>query len=152
MHLLSNSLAKITKPIFNKYGFAHIEIVSKWSQIVGEKISNYTLPRKITYSRHAEKSEATLHIDVSSSAMATELYYLEPLILEKIAVYLGHKAISKLKLQQNPTLFTIRNLAIKDSKQLQPNDHEKLTTMLKDVADEDLQLALYKLGQSIISK
>jgi len=149
---LSHALDIVTKPVFLKRGFAENRIITDWNKIVGDSIGACSVPRKLTFSRD-KKSNGTLYVEVSNSSFSTEMVYLEPMILEKIACYFGYKAVSRLKILQNPQnpLQMGRGLA-KTKKVISTENKEAIENSLADIEDEDLKESLRQLGQGILAE
>jgi len=97
---LANILGEVTKPIFKDMGFVQGNIMANWHDIVGGEIAEQTLPRDVKFSRD-KKTDGTLHLEVYD-ASSLRIQHMEPIIIEKIAVYFGYKAISKIKIFQKP--------------------------------------------------
>lgn len=95
---LSGILTEVTKPAFDRLGFVNGQLISKWREIVGDDIAAETFPNKVVFQKEA-KDNGILHMHVNSES-AIRIQYLEPVIIEKIAVYFGYKAISRIKIFQ----------------------------------------------------
>lgn len=149
MQNISVALDKVTKPVFQKKGFAENKIITDWDWIVGKEIGKFSFPKKI-YFRGETRSEGTLHVEVWDSGIANDMMYMEPIIIEKIAKYFGFKAVAKIKIMQNPSII---KKAIKDipkiDKESINNAEEYAKTILADVDDPELKKALESLGKSI---
>jgi len=84
--VMDKSMAKSDKILSNLY--------RNWGEIIGEKASTITLNKVTHY-----KDSTTLHI-FCQSAFALEMSFLEPILLEKIAVFFGYRAVHKLRITQ----------------------------------------------------
>src|SRR3989338_6870468 len=85
---------KVVQPVFKTRGLMEGKIITHWSNIVGEKISQLSLVEKITFHK-GKKVEGTLHLRVTSSG-ACLLQYAQDLVLERVNIFFGYKALSKL--------------------------------------------------------
>ncbi len=94
-------VARVTRPVFGRHGFASGALVVDWPAIVGTAVAAHTLPLRIKFPPKA-RTEGTLVVKVASSAFATELQHLEPLILERINGYFGYRAVARLLLRHGP--------------------------------------------------
>lgn len=147
---LSYALDIVTKPVFLKRGFAENRIITDWVKIVGEAVAAQSVPRKLTFGRD-KKIDGTLHIEVNNSGLATEMVYLEPVILEKIACYFGYKAVARLKIMQNLKAAGIpEKPAVKKS--ASSNVLEKLEELLVGIEDEELKKSLRSLGSGVLAE
>lgn len=96
MKPLSKGVNLILRNLYIKHGgklFA--EIMLYWPRIVGPEISSSCRPLKIS-NQNSIKLPTTLYVEAATSSISTELSYNQMLIIEKIAVYLGRKAIDKI--------------------------------------------------------
>lgn len=146
---LSYALDIVTKPVFLKRGFAENRIITDWKTIVGESISACSIPRKLTFAQD-KKSNGTLYIEVSNSSFATEMVYIEPMILERIACYFGYKAVSRLKIQQNPKIQETVQKKTVTKKNMSEEEFLKLEQSIADIEDPELKASLLSLGMNIV--
>ena len=135
---------RVTRPLFGRFGFASGALVADWPAIVGSAVAAHTLPLRIKFPPK-QRSEGILVIKVSSSAFATELQHLEPLVLERINSHFGHRAVVRLQLRHGP-LPPRRPLR---SPPPDPAADPALTEILMTVEDPDLRAALERLGRHI---
>ncbi len=147
---LGDIVEQSISPMFERKGAVQAKIYSKWSTIVGEGIAQKTSPSKITYAGK-EKSIGTLHINVFS-ADALEISYMEGVLIEKIAVFFGYKAIDKIKIKQKPYDKNAQ-ATWNEKKILAPeSDHPRISSdLMEQIEDEDLQKALSSLSRSVKS-
>ena len=95
---IHNVLAKVTAPAMQKQGYVKAKILTGWPEIVGTELATKCKPRQITF-KQKQQVGGTLTLRVQG-AFAVEIQHLEPLILEKLAIYLGYRAIDKIRLEQ----------------------------------------------------
>ncbi len=95
--ILRDCVAPITAPVFRKSGI-EAKLVNDWGMIVGADIAAHTSPGALRFPK-GEKVGGTLTILVES-AYALPLQYQIPLIIEKLAVYFGHRAVERISLSQ----------------------------------------------------
>ena len=147
---LSHALDIVTKPVFLKRGFAENRIITDWAKIVGDHISSCSLPRKLTFAKD-KKSNGTLYVEVSNSGFSAQMVYIEPMILEKIACYFGYKAVSKIKIIQNPqNTAQVENPKLSAKKEISDKASIKLEKSLENIEDEELKESLRSLGRNIL--
>lgn len=94
---LRECVAPLTTPVFRKHGI-EAKLVADWATIVGSEIAAHTSPSTLRFPK-GEKVGGTLTILVES-AYALPLQYQTPLIIEKLAVYFGHRAVERIALSQ----------------------------------------------------
>jgi len=140
---------RVTQPIFGRHGFAGGALVVDWPAIVGSAVAGQTLPVRIRFPPK-ERSNGVLEIKVASSAFATELQHLEPLIIERVNGYFGWQAVTRLRLRHGP--LPPRRKAAVPSAQPPPAAGPHLSEILRNVDDPDLKDALERLGRRILGK
>lgn len=150
---ISMAVNETAKPLLIKRGFAENRIITDWNLIAGEHIGKCSNPRRLSF-RQGSSADGTLFVEVYNSIAAMEMEHLSPVIIEKIALYFGYKAVSKIKIIQNPGGGSKSDN--KDFYRKTPNlsdaQKQRLSVMLDGIADEDLKNKLASFGQYILSK
>lgn len=140
---------RLTRPVFGKHGFASGALIVDWASIVGSGIASHTLPIRIKFPPKI-RAEGMLIVKVASSAFATELQHLEPLILERINSYFGWQAVARLKLVHGP--LPPRPPARPAAPEPAPEAARRLEKTLEVVEDDELKAALERLGRYIAAR
>lgn len=96
MKPIKDNLDLILRRVLNKQHPLLAEIVINWHKIIGSAISAKAHPLKITSSKYKGKKTNILHIQIENSAVHPEIAFQQEIILERIAIYLGFKAIHSL--------------------------------------------------------
>ena len=94
------------------------------------------------------KLDATLHVDVLS-ARALEIQHREPVLLERINVVFGYKAISKIAIRQVNALRQKEKVA-PVTRSLTDNEKLWISHQIKNNTNSDLKKALEALGTAIL--
>lgn len=152
---LSDLLGATLTDVMKAQGFASGEILSRWETIVGPELAAYCEPLKINWPRPSPKVEAreappepaTLVLRVEGP-MALEIQHMSAVILERVNRFFGWQAIGRLTLRQAPLR---RRDKPAPPKAPDPAVMARLADSLP-VEDEDLRLALARLGASIKGK
>lgn len=97
MKPVSDDIKNIIKNIFNAQHPLLAEIIINWSKIVGLKFSRGSSPIKIGTNREKGVLINMLYIEVENGSIFTEMSFQQEIIMERIAVYLGFKAIHQLR-------------------------------------------------------
>ena len=149
---LSQAIQPFAKQLLGQKGFVEIDILTNWTNIVGEDLSAYSMPQKIDFKK-GEKNNGVLNLLVPSGAFALEIQHREKIIIDKVNQYFGYNAVSKLKIIQNYDLSDTlpQETATKKHKSLVTPEEEKYINEVSDeVTDPKLKEILIKLGKSII--
>ena len=93
---LGNTLPRWLKGILKKNGYNYSEIISKWSSLVGEDISNCSYPKSIKMEKGNSSGTLVLGIERGDEI---QIEYAKKEIMDKINSYFGYNLINKIKLQ-----------------------------------------------------
>ena len=146
---LQQSVLKITDVAIRKRGFVESALIHKWASIVGKEIATWSVPNRLVFLR-GSTLDATLHLDVLS-ARALEIQHNELVILERINVVFGYKAINKIAIRQVNSL----NRTVKQSPApavLTESEKLWVSDQIKNHSNADLKNALEALGKAILSR
>lgn len=88
---------KLVQNVFRRQHPILAEIIVNWGKIVGVKFSQNSMPLKIISSKERGKKINILYISSENSSASMEIAYQQELIIERIAIYLGYKAIHKIR-------------------------------------------------------
>jgi hypothetical protein len=143
---LGSALAKLTRPVYKRRGFARADVLARWSAIVGEALAATSCPEKLSFPS-GSGAGATLQVRVASG-FALELQHLAPLVVERINTYYGYQAVARLKLVQGPLprRTVTRQRAVRP---LDPSDEATLARQIAGQPDAEVRAALQALGRSL---
>lgn len=149
---IARPLRSVTGPLIKKHGFTEPQIFHQWAEIVGETMAGMSCPMRISRNRSSKagyRSGATLTVRVAGAA-ALELEHSAPQILERINVFYGHKAVTRLRLEQGPLPLKSRKPE-PFKRNLTATEEEELRRDVEKVSDPDLRKSLEALGRAIKS-
>ncbi len=154
MRALSATLPKITKAILEKGGREYAALVTDWAHIMGPSLAQSSMPEKLAHSRPSaartgESGGGVLTIRVTGGA-AMEIQHREPQLIERINSYLGHRAVTRLKLVQGP--LPARRPAMVPPPALTPTEAQAIDSAVADVADSELQGRLARFGRALAGR
>ncbi len=153
---------KLTKKIFEKYGFSMVQLVTNWPAIVGSELAQSTRPEKLKWphrskdyiddtttdqSQFKNEEGATLLLRVEGPR-SLEIQFASSQIIERINTFYGYKAITKIRILQAPLPKPHNQISRQNSKPRQA-DPENLTKNLSKIEDEALRKALYRMAQGV---
>lgn len=98
MKSLKDSINYVLRSVISQKSKVLAEIVINWPRIVGTELSELSYPLKIYSTREKGQQVNVLIVKSESSAAGLKLSYQQELIIERIAVYFGHKAVHRLKI------------------------------------------------------
>jgi len=128
---------------FRKFGFVQSAIVSRWSEIVGERYAKVSSPESIRFPA-GRKSSGALTLLVEG-AHAPLVQHLAPMIIERVNRFFGHAAIDRIIFKQGRSPRAAQRPA---RPQLAPVPAE-LGEGLREIADPGLRACLESLAAQI---
>jgi len=128
---------------FKRFGFIQSAIVSRWSEIVGERYGRVSLPESIRFPV-GRKSSGVLTLLVEG-AHAPLVQHLAPLIIERVNRFFGYPAIDRIVFRQGKPPAPAQRLVRPD---LRPVPKE-LGEGLRQIVDPELRACLESLAARI---
>lgn len=102
---LADLVGRTVGDAFKRQGFAAVEIVTHWPEIVGEELAQRSEPIKLAWPRRDDPdSVGVLQVRVEG-AYALEIQHLQPVILDRVNRYFGWKCAGRLAIRQGPVAF-----------------------------------------------
>ena len=95
---LSELLPDIGRTAFRKFGFVQSSVISRWSEIVGEKYARVSAPDSIRFP-YGERTGGTLTLTVTG-AHATMMQHIGPEIVERVNRFFGYAAVARIVIRQ----------------------------------------------------
>ncbi len=155
---LREFLGKVVGDVFTRQGFASAELVTRWSEIVGEDIAACSEPIRVQWPRAVTRNSAgrivappeegrgagTLVLRVEGPA-ALEVQHLAAVICERVNGFLGWRAIDRLALRQAP----LRRTRHAPHPAGDTAAAARIAETLSGIADDELRQALARLGAAI---
>jgi len=156
---LHQSTWPIMQKSFAKHGFSATDILTNWRAIIGDELAERAVPHRISwpkssasqsFSTYTERSNkgGTLIVQAQDGPSAVEIQYLELEIVERINVFYGYSAITRLKVIQGAPNLCHPKRPIK-KKALSDEQNRHLDNLNQTDLDESLSKALYRLGEQI---
>jgi hypothetical protein len=143
MQSLGKHFQSLAKTALAKHGFAQGDLLSHWSDIVGEPAGLYARPERIKWPRDKEASGGTLVL-TAAPGRALDVQYASPVILQRINQFFGYQAIAAIKIIQSA-----KPLHSQPKITLKPVPTAALMQQLEAIADPALKAALTSLGASL---
>jgi hypothetical protein len=136
--------SKLAAPIIAKRGGGILtRFKAQWAEIVGSDWAAVTWPT--TLSR-----DGVLKLRAASGA-ALEIQHRAPLLIERLNLFLGRRAITRLALVQGPLPLALPS-GRPPLRPLAPVEIKALDMRLSDVTDPELRDALARLGKAVIGR
>ena len=94
---LKQHVETTVKKAFGRHGAIYCQVISNWHLIVGKQLKGKSIPVGIKFPKN-KSNGATLLLEVINPCYGLEAQMMTKTILDKMAVYFGYKAISKIKI------------------------------------------------------
>ncbi|HEY7457966.1 MAG TPA: DciA family protein [Xanthobacteraceae bacterium] len=147
---MADLVAGALRSAFARQGFAAVDIVSHWDDIVGPELAGRSEPLRLVWPRRDDpESTGTLTIRVEG-AYAIELQHLAPIVIERVNRYFGWRCVGRIAIRQGPV---VRRAKAPDL--LIEPDAEAIAEVERHLGafeDKGLKSALARLGALVRSR
>jgi len=96
---LTKEVNMLTRKALGTRGFADLELVTHWVDILGVELAQGVLPIKLTFPQ-GSRQNGTLHVRAAAGAFALLFEQQKMYICNRINNYFGYPAISQIKIIQ----------------------------------------------------
>lgn len=128
---------------FKRFGFVQSAIVSRWPDIVGERLAKASSPESIRFP-HGKKQDGTLTLLVRG-AHAPMMQHVSPEIIERVNRFFGYAAVAKLHIRQGEVAAAAPRRAPAGIRAVPA----ELGEGLKTIADPELRAVLESLAAGV---
>jgi hypothetical protein len=140
-HAVGAAVSKLTAPIVARHGGGIlVRLKAEWAAIVGADWAEVSWPAMLG-------RDGVLKLRTAPGA-ALDLQHRAPLIIERINLFFGRAAITRLALVQGPLPLASR-FARTMIPPLSQGEAEALDRRLSGIADPELRAALARLGRAV---
>lgn len=144
---LADLVGRTVGDAFAKQGFASVEIVTHWREIVGDALAKRSEPIKLAWPRRDDPdSVGVLQVRVEG-AYALEIQHLQPVIIERVNRYFGWRCVGRLAIRQGPV--SERRTRKTPRKQPSPEEIEQARRSIGKFEDDALAQSVARLGALI---
>lgn len=144
-------------PACRKRGFASVDILAAWPDIVGARYRDRVQPDRLIWPRRPDRTDpetppepATLVVH-TDGATALLLSHDSGQVIERINTFYGWKAVGRIKILQKPVAVK-REAPEKTVRPLTRSEEARLEQNLDGVESGRLREALKKLGEQVIAR
>lgn len=144
---LAQCIEPVTRPVLKSQGLAGSRIITQWAAIVGPMLAQHSQPEKLFFPA-GKKTGGTLTI-ATESGFAPEIQHQIPVIMERLSVYFGYRAVSRITISHS--YAPSRSTPVKTAKKpaALPAD---ISALAADIADDELRAALESLAGTLSGK
>jgi hypothetical protein len=151
---LADIVGRALTPACRKRGFATVDLVSHWADIVGAPYAESTQPEKLSWSRRPpgliteEEHEPAVLTLRCTGAVSLRLTHELPQVIERINMFFGYRCVGRIKLVQLP-LARLERRSRPRLGPVSPADEAKVRAAAAGIADDGLRAALERLGRAV---
>ncbi|KPL52400.1 DUF721 domain-containing protein [Prosthecomicrobium hirschii] len=151
---VADLIPALMRPAAKRRGFASVDLVAYWADIVGAAYADCTRPERLTWPKRIEDGgeqayePATLTVAVEGSRALLFQHEAADIARRINAVY-GFKAVGRIRIVQKP----ITRIAVEPSprpRALSPAEEKRLAASLDGIENEGLKAALERLGRGVM--
>lgn len=95
---VADMLPDVGRAAFRRFGFVQSSVVSRWSEIVGERYAKLSVPESIRFPQ-GRRSDGILTLLVDG-AHGTMLQHVAPTIIERVNRFFGYSAVARIAIRQ----------------------------------------------------
>jgi hypothetical protein len=147
---LADLMPAISETAFRKFGFVQSALLTRWPEIVGDRLARVTQPESLRFAR-GTKAEGTLRLTVSSAA-STMVSHLTPDLMASVNRFFGYRAVAKVTLLHGNVRRPVAPVATSDLPAPPPKIAELSLAppvSVRKVADPELRAVLEGLAASL---
>lgn len=140
---VSDLLPDVGRAAFRKFGFVQHAVVSRWSEIVGERYAGVSSPESIRFPQ-GQRAEGVLTLLVAS-AHAPMMQHIAPEIVERVNRFFGYAAVARVAIRQGSIKRPEKPAPLPEPQPLPP----MVGDSLRGIADPELKAVLEALAGGI---
>jgi hypothetical protein len=143
---VSDMLPSVGGAAFRRFGFVQSSVVSRWSEIVGERYARVSSPESIRFP--PGKRAAGVLTLVVEGAHAPMMQHVAPVIVERVNRFFGYEAVERVQFRQG----VVRVAAAKQARPAPPSLRAlpaELGESLREIADPELRACLESLARGV---
>ena len=138
------------KKVFREYGFAEGSMIRHWKEIAGASLSRCTLPLRLMHRKEKGEKVVTLHLLVESAA-ALQVQHQIPLLIEKVNIFYGYQAVTRISLVQGRA-GSQKNKEQEKETPADPATVKKIQSWTEAMQESGLKNALIRLGEEVLKE
>jgi len=141
---VSEMLPDIGRASFRRFGFVQSAVVSRWSEIVGERFAQVSAPESIRFP-HGQRADGVLTLGVAG-AHAPMIQHVATEIVERVNRFFGYPAVAKIVIRQSAAPRPAPPRAAPPSLRQMPVE---LGDSLRAIGDPELRAVLESLARGV---
>lgn len=153
---LADLLGRALAPACRKRGFASVDLVAHWPDIVGPAYAESTSPERLSWPRKPhgvidEDHEPALLTVRCTGSVSLRFSHELPQIVERINMFFGYRAVGRIRLVQLPVARVVRRPRPRILP-LTPQKEAEVRAIASGINDDPLREAVERLGRAVASR
>lgn len=154
---LADVVARALTPACRRRGFATVDLVAHWPDIVGPAYAETTAPDRLSWSRRPpglvteEQHEPALLTVRCTGAAALRFTHDLPQVIERINMFFGYRCVGRIKLVQLPVARIERRPRPRPPA-VSPEAEARVRASAAGIDDDGLRAAVERLGRAVLAK
>ena len=141
--LVADLVPDIGRAAFRRFGFIQSSVVSRWSEIVGDRYAAVSAPESIRFP-HGQREAGVLTVIVTG-AHAPMMQHVAPSLIERVNRFFGYAAVARVVIRQGNLPAAPRPATPRPSVAVPVELGESLRT----IADPELKAVLESLARGV---
>ena len=146
---LTREVRNITKPILGQRGFAEVDILGSWPEIIGEDLACGVSPEKLVFDKD-KRTGGTLYVKSAGGAFAMLFEFQKQQVIERINGFFGYPAVVNIKIKQGS--LKLNRKKMEQPAELTEDQEKRLQEKISRIQDLDLRESAYRVGKEILLK
>lgn len=147
---LTKEVNALTHKILGSHGFADIELISHWSDILGEELAQGVLPVRLSFPQ-GSRQNGTLHVRAAAGAFALLFEQQKMYICNRINSYFGYPAVNQIKIIQGGMNVPVAKEENIDWP-LDDSEVQALLDKVNTIEDMDLRQKALEMGIAVLQR
>lgn len=141
---LADLIGAALRSAFARQGFAAVDVITHWEDIVGAELAGRTEPVRLVWPRRDDPDSTGILTVRVEGAYALELQHLTPIVIERVNQYFGWRCVGRIAIRQGPVLRRARapDMPLEPA----PEALAEIEQGLGLIEDPGLKSALARLG------
>ena len=143
---VADMVPDVGRAAFRRFGFIQSSVVSRWSEIVGDRYAGVSSPESIRFPQ-GRRADGVLTLRVDG-AHGTMLQHVAPTIIERVNRFFGYPAVARIAIRQEAATPLPPKRVVPPSLKPVPID---LGDSLRMIGDPELRACLASLAGALSS-
>ncbi len=153
---LADVIGAALAPACRRRGFATVDLVAHWPDIVGPAYAETTAPERLSWPRRPagvgdDDHEPALLTVRCSGGVALRLTHELPQVIERINMFFGYRCVGRIRIVQLPIPRPERR-ARPRLRAITPSEEEAVRAAASGIEAEDLRAAVERLGRAVAGR